>query len=92
MVWPLVGIPQAIAQGMAADRSVFCRDAGFEHVSRYVSGLMSWYQADILDSLQFGRGRAQRGWAVQWCIGESLPASLVGPFDFAASAAARARP
>jgi hypothetical protein len=39
-MWPLVGIPQAIAQGMAAYRSVFCRDAGFEHVSRYVSGLL----------------------------------------------------
>ncbi|MGF1517274.1 MAG: hypothetical protein ACFCVB_05645 [Nodosilinea sp.] len=38
-MWPLVGIPQVIAQGMAAYRSVFCRDAGFEHISRYVSGL-----------------------------------------------------
>jgi hypothetical protein len=38
-MWPLVGIPQAIAQGMAAYRSVFCREAGFEPVSRYVSGL-----------------------------------------------------
>lgn len=39
-MWPLVGIPQAIAQGMAAYRSVFCRDAGFEHVSRYITGLL----------------------------------------------------
>ena len=39
-MWPLVGIPQAIPQGMAAYRSVFCRDADFEHVSRYVSGLL----------------------------------------------------
>jgi hypothetical protein len=38
-MWPLVGIPQAIAQGMAAYRSVFCREAGFEPVSRYGSGL-----------------------------------------------------
>ncbi|MGF1570827.1 MAG: hypothetical protein ACFCVD_22590 [Nodosilinea sp.] len=33
-----MGIPQSIAQGMAAYRSVFCREAGFEHVSRYVRG------------------------------------------------------
>lgn len=39
-MWPLVGIPQAIVQGMVAYRSVFCRDAGFEHVSRYISGLL----------------------------------------------------
>ncbi len=39
-MWPLVGIPQAIVQGMAAYGSVFCREAGFEHVSRDVSGLL----------------------------------------------------
>ena len=39
-MWPLVGIPKAIASGMAAYRSVICRDAGFEHISRYVSGLL----------------------------------------------------
>lgn len=39
-MWPLVGIPKVIAQGMAAYRSVFCRDSGFEHVSRYVTGLL----------------------------------------------------
>ena len=29
-MWPLVGIPESIAQGMAAYRSVFCQDAGLE--------------------------------------------------------------
>ncbi len=37
---PFVGIPPTIAQGMSAYRDVFCREAGFEHVSRYVSGLL----------------------------------------------------
>ena len=37
---PFVGIPPTIAQGMNAYRDVFCRAAGFEHVSRYVSGLL----------------------------------------------------
>jgi hypothetical protein len=38
-MWPLVAIPQAIAQGMTAYRSVFCRETGVEHISRYVPGL-----------------------------------------------------
>ena len=33
-------VPETIAKGMAKFRSVFCRDAGFEHVSRYVTGLV----------------------------------------------------
>lgn len=37
---PLIGIPATIANGMRAYRDVFCRDAGFEHVSRYLSGLL----------------------------------------------------
>ena len=37
---PLVGVPETIRQGMAPYRDVFCRDAGFEHVSRYVTGLL----------------------------------------------------
>ncbi len=37
---PFVGIPKTIAKGMRAYREVFCREAGFEHVSRYVSGLL----------------------------------------------------
>ena len=37
---PLIGIPATIANGMRAYRDVFCRDAGFEHVSRYISGLL----------------------------------------------------
>src|SRR5512134_2627530 len=37
---PLVGIPSLVAKGLEAYRPVFCRDAGFEHVSRYVTGLL----------------------------------------------------
>ncbi len=37
---PFVGIPETIAQGMSAYREVFCREEGFEHVSRYLSGLL----------------------------------------------------
>ena len=37
---PLIGIPATLANGMRAYRDVFCRDAGFEHVSRYLSGLL----------------------------------------------------
>jgi len=37
---PITRVPETIATGMAKFRSVFCRDEGFEHVSRYVTGLI----------------------------------------------------
>lgn len=37
---PFVGVPNTIANGMSGYREVFCRAAGFEHVSRYISGLL----------------------------------------------------
>lgn len=37
---PLVGIPKTIVEGMEAYREVFCRSEGFEHVKRYISGLL----------------------------------------------------
>ena len=37
---PIIEVPQTIASGMANYRDVFCRDEGFEHVSRYVTGLV----------------------------------------------------
>jgi len=37
---PLVGIPPTLEVGLAPDRELFCRTAGFEHVSRDVTGLI----------------------------------------------------
>jgi hypothetical protein len=37
---PITGIPETIARGMAGFRDLFCRTQGFEHVSRYVTGLI----------------------------------------------------
>lgn len=37
---PICGVPETIQQGMMKYRELFCRDAGFEHVSRYVTGLI----------------------------------------------------
>jgi hypothetical protein len=37
---PIVEIPETIAIGRSKYRDVFCRDEGFEHVSRYVTGLV----------------------------------------------------
>lgn len=39
-MFPLVGIPQTIASALASYRQVFCREAGFAHISRYISGLL----------------------------------------------------
>ena len=37
---PIVEVPETIASGMKNYRDVFCRDEGFEHISRYVTGLI----------------------------------------------------
>jgi len=37
---PLVGVPETIRCGLAPYRDVFCRAEGFDHVSRYVTGLI----------------------------------------------------
>jgi hypothetical protein len=37
---PLVGVPETIRRGMAPYRDLFCREAGFEHISRSVTGLL----------------------------------------------------
>ncbi|MGR3276606.1 hypothetical protein ACSYAD_15995 [Acaryochloris marina NIES-2412] len=39
-MFPLVGIPQTIASALASYRQVFCREAGFAHISRYISRLL----------------------------------------------------
>jgi|SRR5215813_720195 len=37
---PITGIPETIAKGMAGFRDLFCRQEGFEHLPRYVTGLI----------------------------------------------------
>jgi hypothetical protein len=37
---PMCGVPETVRRGLAPYRELFCREAGFEHVSRYVTGLM----------------------------------------------------
>ena len=37
---PLVGVPETIRRGLAPYREVFCRAEGFDHVRRYITGLL----------------------------------------------------
>lgn len=37
---PIVEVPQTIRRGLAPYRDVFCRAEGFEHISRYLTGLL----------------------------------------------------
>ena len=37
---PIIEVPKTIALGMENYRDVFCRDKGFDYVSRYVTGLI----------------------------------------------------
>jgi hypothetical protein len=37
---PIVGVPEMVRQGLVHYRPLFCREAGFEHVGRYITGLL----------------------------------------------------
>lgn len=37
---PICGVPTTIQQGLAPYRDLFCRDEGFAHISRYLTGLI----------------------------------------------------
>jgi hypothetical protein len=37
---PIVGVPETLRHGLAPYREVFCRAEGFDHISRYVTGLI----------------------------------------------------
>ena len=37
---PLVGIPKTVAKFLTSYRQVFCKEAGFNHISRYINGLL----------------------------------------------------
>jgi hypothetical protein len=39
-MFPIVTVPELIRQGLAPYRALFGRDAGFEHIGRYVTGLI----------------------------------------------------
>ncbi len=39
-MFPITGIPKAIQAGLNIYRSLFCREAGFEHIGRYITGLI----------------------------------------------------
>lgn len=39
-MFPIVGIPETIRDGLAPYRDLFCRGPGFDHVSRYLTGLI----------------------------------------------------
>lgn len=38
---PIVGVPESIVSVMSDHRELFCREEGFEHVSRYITGLIT---------------------------------------------------
>ena len=37
---PIVGVPESRCRGLAQDRNLFCREAGFNHGSRSVTGVI----------------------------------------------------
>jgi hypothetical protein len=43
---PIIRVPETIRQGMAQYRTLFCRDEGFDHVRRYMTGINSESEED----------------------------------------------
>ncbi len=39
---PIIEVPESVHQGMKTFRPVFCREEGWEHISRYVTGLLGF--------------------------------------------------
>ena len=39
-MFPLIGIPETVAQFLKQYRKVFCREAGFKHIGHYINGLL----------------------------------------------------
>jgi hypothetical protein len=37
---PIIYVPEIIARGMKSFREIFCRAEGFEHVCRFITGLI----------------------------------------------------
>jgi hypothetical protein len=57
---PFVAVPSTIAEQFAQYRDLFCRGAGFEQVSRYVTGLL------------FSENKTLQGIAAQWMSSENI--------------------
>jgi hypothetical protein len=57
---PFVAVPSTIAEQFAKYRDLFCRSAGFEQVSRYVTGLL------------LSENKTLQGIAAQWMPSESI--------------------
>ena len=51
-MFPLIGIPETVAQFLKQYRKVFCREAGFKHIGHYITGL-------LMSSLQNSTGNLQ---------------------------------
>jgi len=37
---PIIDIPDTIKENLLPYRSIFCKEAGFEHIGRYITGLI----------------------------------------------------
>jgi hypothetical protein len=72
-VLPIVCVPQTIAQGMERLRKVFCRAEGFEHVCRFITGLVLGPNKTLqgIYDLQVWRGEAPSRRAMHEAVFES---------------------
>lgn len=71
---PILGIPQAIQTLFKAYRKLFCTNAGFDHIGRYLTGLIvspNKTLQGIHDLQVWPEGKKVSSWAMHEAVFES---------------------
>src|SRR5438105_10841744 len=60
---PIIRVPEILAKGMESFRKVFCRAEGFEHICRFITGLILSPKRPSKGFMlcKYGRGRRRVG-------------------------------
>jgi hypothetical protein len=70
---PIIRVPEVLAKGMESFRKIFCRAEGFEHICRFITGLILSPNKTLqgIYDLQVWEGEAPSGRALHEAVFES---------------------
>src|SRR5437764_11362477 len=76
---PIIRVPEILAKGMESFRKIFCRAEGFEHICRFITGLILSPNKTLqgIYDLQVWEGGGRR--AVGPCMKRFLSQGGMGP-------------
>jgi hypothetical protein len=74
----IIRVPEILAKGMESFRKIFCREEGFEHICRFITGLILSPNKTLqgIYDLQVWEGEAP---SVGLCMKRSLSQGGTGP-------------